>query len=373
MRFRLSLAILVAAAVGGIGAHAAAQSAPKALVDSARVDLRRYCRTNKPVGYLCPIDTLRLARASAALAPTPPPPPPPPVDTTYTSMMATDFESGTITPWYDPWAGQYQSSDLAVVNDPTNAGHGKVLSIHYYNDPATGWYDNNHGITLDTSSPAYQLGLVAEILFTGDFYLQKGPTDSLINARGLRKLNYWCAWAGTSGSDSHFCFVLATQPSVAPDVPTAPEQMFWTVPVTGPSNIGEQYGYTSVYVPTNQWHALKIQMRFNSARTKQDGILRVWLDGQVVVDRSNLWYVDPLATNDFGFGDWRIGYQLNSGQKVDETRYWDNIRILVKKNSALMASRTQRNVGPKSYPGREEIGPPNIAVHSATRIPVRIP
>ncbi len=41
----------------------------RAKVDSARADLRRYCKTSKPVGYVCPIDTLRLSRASAALTP----------------------------------------------------------------------------------------------------------------------------------------------------------------------------------------------------------------------------------------------------------------------------------------------------------------
>jgi hypothetical protein len=266
-------------------------------------------------------------------------PVPAPIDTTFTVFAATDFESGTIAPFYDPWKNP---ADLNVVADSTNSGHGKILRIRYYNDPANGWIDNNHGITLDANYAPAQITYGNEVIFTGDLYLQKGATDSLISATGLRKLNYWCSndtnWStNPTTPQNHFCFVLSTQ-SNGPGVASGVEQFEWSVTfyATQPGSVITlplQYRYTGVYLPENSWHKLTIDMRINSSPTVQDGKLRILLDSTVVEDRSNIWYVDPSwgASQKFQAYDWRIGYQLNASAKVDETRYWDNLVFKVKR------------------------------------------
>lgn len=83
-------ALLTAACVNTQPLRAQDVTTAKARLDSARTDLRRYCKTGKPVGYLCPVDTLRLARASAALvapAPTPTPTPFPAPDTSAVALI----------------------------------------------------------------------------------------------------------------------------------------------------------------------------------------------------------------------------------------------------------------------------------------------
>jgi hypothetical protein len=270
-------------------------------------------------------------------------PPAPSTDTGYAVFAASDFESGTIAPFFDPWGTSYPADYLAVVPDPTNSGHGKVLKIRYTNDPANNWFDNNHGIALDpVNHPERQITYGDDVVFTGDLYLEKGPTDSLVNADALRKLNYWCAndtdWSVSSSTpQNHFCFVLSTQPNGKGTVGTS-EQLQWNLSLaaTQPGSqktLPLQYAYTNTFVSANAWHRLRIEIKLNSSPIVQDGVLRIALDGAPVVDRSDIWYVDPSwgATQKLHAYDWRIGYQLNSSSKVDETRYWDNVRFAVKR------------------------------------------
>jgi len=245
-----------------------------------------------------------------------------PTQAAYTVMAATDFESGTIAPFINPYAGVLPGA-IDVVPDPTKSGHGKVLRIHYWNEPGKGWYDNNDAIGLDPSKASYHLGLGAEVLFTGDFYLEKSASNSDINAHGLRKLNYWC-----SSGAGHMCYVLATQPSPG----FGDQQLMSSISVTGPSNTPcDCPYYGDATVSTNAWHSLSIRIRFNTSLMSKDGILEVRLDGKTVTSRTDVQWVDPRWTNAFDISDWRIGEQLNSTAKVDEYRYWDNIRFLVKR------------------------------------------
>jgi hypothetical protein len=268
-------------------------------------------------------------------------PVPPPTDTTFKVFAATDFESGTIAPFYDPWAGSYPADWLAVISDPTNSGRGKVLSIRYANFPENGNYDNNHGIALnpnDSSTISYG----EEVIFTGDLYIAKGPTDSLLLADGLRKFNYWCSndtdWSVTPpAKQNHFCFIFTTQANGKGTTGTS-QQMEWVVDLFG-TQIGSavtvplQYGYTGLPLTQNVWHRLTIDLRLNSSPSRKDGVLRIALDNTTVLNRSDIWFIDPSwgASQKLQLSDWRIGYQVNSSSKVDETRYWDNLKFTIKK------------------------------------------
>ena len=372
--------------------------ATDSLARSVAPALRQYCATKGAAGYVktaCPIFTRQLTalqRAESALVaatvvpPTPPTPSPSPTDTGFAVFAASDFESGTITPFFDPWAGIYPAADLAVVPDPTNSGHGNVLKIHYYNDPANNWFDNNHAVSLDPSDPARQITYGDEVMFDGDLYIQKGATDSLVSATGLRKLNYWCSndtdWS-TNTPQNHFCFVLSTQAN-GPGHPSGDEQLQWNLSLaaTQPGSavtIPLQYSYTGVFLTENRWHHVQIRMRLNSSPTTQDGAFTMTLDGSVFVSRSDLWFVDPSwgPTQQLQAYDWRIGYQLNATAKVDETRYWDNLRFAAKRAHplTLAARRSRPRIPLPHYPRSIEGRPkaPTGTPASTTRIPVRKP
>lgn len=410
MRFRLTLAILAAACTAGIGTRAFAQSVPPTSRDTAFVKtvkpptdsvvsfFGQYCATKASSqttkGKVACRNYRKLAPAESALIawtvitppqpPTPPLPPSPPpiVDTTFHVFAQSDFESGSYAPLFiDPWKGQYPDTVLTVIPDPTNSGHGKVLKIDYYNNPATGWIDNNHGITLDPNSVDRQFTYGDEILFTGDIYLKRGPTDSLISATGLRKLNYWCSnnidWAVSDTTpQNHFCFVLSTQANGPSGGPSGAEQLEWglSLQATQPGStvtVPLQYTYTGVFLPENSWHRITIDMKLNSSPTTKDGSMRILLDSTVVSDWKNLWYVDPSwgPTQKMQLYDWRIGYQLNATAKVSETRYWDNIRFAGKRLHplALQARRGFRIPLPK-FPARGDTtfkAPPKPAASGA--------
>jgi hypothetical protein len=257
-------------------------------------------------------------------------------------MVATDFETGTIAPFTDPWSGSYPADWLQVVTDPTGSGRGKVLSIRYVNFPENGNYDNNHGITPASTVPNTGITYGDEIVFTGDLYIAKGPTDSVLLADGLRKFNYWCSdgtdWStGVAVPRNHFCFIFTTQANGKGSVGTS-QQMEWVVDLyaTQPGaqvTLPLQFSYTGLPLTENAWHGLKIDLKMNTAPTKQDGVLRVWLDNAPVVNRSDIWYVDPSwgSTQKLLLNDWRVGYQVNSSSKIDETRYWDNLKFQVRR------------------------------------------
>jgi len=154
---RSLLALVVAAACIAPPTALAAQSTAPTAQDSAHAHAQRipldsiqrfvlppfnqYCGTKGSPGYVrtaCQILTRQLRSAWAgesllvASAPVVVPPSAPPVDTTAkpatdTSVhvfASTDFESGTIAPFTNPYAAVLPGA-LDVVADPTNSGHGK--------------------------------------------------------------------------------------------------------------------------------------------------------------------------------------------------------------------------------------------------------
>jgi hypothetical protein len=237
-------------------------------------------------------------------------PVPTPTDTTFTVFGASDFESGTLAPFINPYAGVLPGA-LDVVNDPTNSGHGKVLRIHYWNAPLQGWFDNNDAIEPDPSDPKTHAGLGSDVIFQGDFYIPRGAMDTIINRHGLRKLVYW----GASGNAAHYVLTMQPTPS------GGDQQLMSSITQVGPSNLPcdcPYYGASTV--SENAWHTLKIEIRFNSTLAKKDGVLRIWLDGAVVTDRSAVQWDYPLWTGGLVWYDWRVGEQTNTTLAFDEYR-----------------------------------------------------
>jgi len=395
MRRLFLLASLVASCAGPtlLTAQTAKDSATAKIVgpalDSAIKHDRQLCKTKSAPKYICASgDTTRLTQAAAATAallvapaptptPTPAPAPTPaPVDTSMTVFGAVNFDDGTIGTWFDPYASVLPG-ELSIIADPTNSGHGKVMRLHYYNQPSGGWYDNNYAIEPDPALASTHATNGDQVQFDGDFYLVRtASTDTVNNGYGLRKLNYWCSAIGPS----HACYVLVTQPSVVGGYiasGTVPdEKLMSSISLTSTTGIPCDCPYYDATVSSNAWHHLTIVMRLNSTNAKRDGGLKVVLDGRVVTDRSDVQWVDPASTTPIDWSDWRIGEQLNSSHQVDEPRYWDNLRFAIKRAPVVAAATfsvrrpamaTKRPTYPKSFEG-----PPKFAAPEK-RIPVRKP
>jgi hypothetical protein len=223
------------------------------------------------------------------------------------TLVTHDFEDGTLGPYFNPW-----HSGIDVVSDPTSTGHGKVARVHYVADGVT-QVDDNVGVF---PTQTFSVGLGDSVWFRGDFYIAN-------TADGMRKLVYW-GWDGYE--PEHFSMVLELEPGTGP----ASTQLQVISVVAGPSNLPKDATYTGKFITTKQWHRLEIQLKVNSSFAAKDGILRVWLDGAILYDRTNMQWTDPLWTSDPGlykWASWGVGYQMQIGTGVgfDEYRYWDNV------------------------------------------------
>lgn len=361
------------------------QIAIDSIVHSVLPATNRYCKTSA-VGYMktaCPIlirQTTALAKAESLLvSSTGPGPIIPPTDTTFHIFASSDFSSGSLAPFWNPYAA-VQPGMTIIVPDPTNAGHGNVLKFHYenYPPPIADNYDANIAIETDQNDPATHATNGDEVIFEGDFYLPRGLLTDTLNLNGLRKLNYWCSAAGPS----HACMVLATQPNwpsgyplpIGTPVPNQQLMLSLSIP-----NLPCDCPYYGFDILSDHWYHLLIDMTLNSINAKQDGKLRIVVDGQTVTNRTDVQWVDPLSTAPIDWYDWRIGEQINSGHKIAEDRYWDNLVFKVKRapvTHALAAIPARRmrsgqrlNLPRLAFPAHEQIGPPRILSHSPNTKP----
>lgn len=237
-----------------------------------------------------------------------------------TNIAKSDFSSGAFAPqFYNPW-----SDRIDVVDDPTGGGHGKVLRIHYINDPSGGYVDDNRAVGINPLG-SFTRGLGETVWFQGDFYIP--PTavmDANLPTVVQRKLVYW-EWSNDSWGFQHpFAMVVLCQgPQFA--ISDVPQQSF-TDPNTGHI---DYIPIETARLTSGVWHRLKIQMQINSSFAATDGILRIWYDGILLFDHTDMRWTDPSWTEDpttYQWVQWNIGQQVNNQTiQVDEFRYWDNL------------------------------------------------
>ena len=218
-------------------------------------------------------------------------------------LARSDFESGTIAPFTNPWGDR----TITVVDDPTGAGKGKVVRIHYKGAAQ----DVNRALMFEHRSG---IGLGETIVVKGDLYLPPDINTSPQYAQ--RKLMYFQRLGGPE-----FWTVLT---------------MFGTqlrldngyVPARGPSVVTVSPLLT--VLQTGRWYTIEVLVTLNSTPASDDGVARVWIDGAMLYERTNLRWSDPAwppqsAPQRFGY--WLIGDQVNSSLAFDEYRYWDNVTI----------------------------------------------
>lgn len=214
-----------------------------------------------------------------------------------------DFDGGTISPYRMDGGA---SSSVTVVDDPTGAGKGKVAQFSYANGT-----DINRWIMPANHSARH-------FFFAGDMYFPSG-TANFTNNAVQRKLVY-----------------IRTQPGVG--VVAGVVISLWGDKLSAwiVNSDGTTGSYGLAQVSAGAWHRLEVEVQANSAYSASDGVLRVWLDGALVHERTGvkLYSTDPGGA--FHYDEWGVGYQRESApgeaaSSISEVRYFDRVSFSTKR------------------------------------------
>ncbi|MDQ6770244.1 MAG: Ig-like domain-containing protein [Gemmatimonadota bacterium] len=233
-------------------------------------------------------------------------------------LASNNFDAGT-------W-GQYvhfEPTDEDIVADPTGFGHGKVARFHYAgtNQDRNRFLEYNHA--LKWGSPMF---------FRGEFYLD---VADLQNGFWGRKLIYYQPhedYAKYGGASTpSFYSIIGLQGS-----------KLWVntgyVPQSGLQVDTQQVIFAQLLPRT--WYTLESELVPETSIGAGNGEMRVWLDGTLIYEATQLKWSDPawignplpggnglpLAPGDVYFERVDVGSQVNlDAGSFDEYRYWDNV------------------------------------------------
>lgn len=230
--------------------------------------------------------------ASAAITVSAPPAPP---TTSVPTLASADFESGTVSPYGDPYS---DPAMVAVVNDPTGGRGGRVLRLHYANSGG----DRNTSIEYYPAAPIRS----GSLFFRAYLYVPK-PTAAV---DAIRKLLYW-------HNDPH------TSSQVIYSILYLQGNMLRYDGGSGAHNASVLVD-AGTYNYFDHWVRVEQEVKLNTPGVA-DGELRVWLDGVLVINKSGCRWLDTAADN---LGFYQIGQQvhpMSTDDTYDEYRYFDNV------------------------------------------------
>ncbi len=230
--------------------------------------------------------------------------------TTGSTLLASaDFEDGTYGSLLAETPGH-----LAIIADPTGAGHGKVMQVTFACgntapaciQPGTTRADLNQ---FASWNPTSGLSHGSTFRFSGQVYI---PANTPHMTDGtLRKLLYF-----RTSASNEFDYVI---------------NMFGQdlgLEVAGPSQNDVRWstGYT---MPVGQWVSITVAITTNSAPGTKDGSTTIWVNGNQVLQKSGIAFTsssDPTSTrwSWLAIGHQREGVDGDS-TPISELRYWDNI------------------------------------------------
>jgi uncharacterized protein YjdB len=230
----------------------------------------------------------------------------PPTGGTATVLASSSFESGALSPFTYPW-DQYPN-DLTVVSDPTGGGHGKVVRTHYVRDDLSQGYDRNRGLMYEKGDG---IGMGQTLFFRGDLNLGAPKAGS---ESGQRKLLYWQPDPGSPpiwsvlGLYGYSMFVSAGYPDAA--------------------GVGTFQKTQITTLQPGRWYHIEYQVTLNSSFSASDGVIRLWVDGALLFEKTNMRWSDPTwtsAPSAMRLRYFLVGDQVNFDGLYDEYRYWDNV------------------------------------------------
>lgn len=240
-----------------------------------------------------------------------------PVDghTRQADMISASFDDGTLG-GFGTWAGD---GKVSVIDDPTGAGRGKVAKLRYTGSDG----DDNTTLVLKK-----KVGFGQSIFFRGEFYI---PVADLGSGAMQRKLIYfkqhedWTRYP-TFGGNRFSTVVKLTGNALGFDVEYKP---------LGASaaeiDAVRTYGTIATGLKPMTWYTLEAQQTNESSIGAGNGVLRIWLDGTLVFEKTNMRFSDPAWTHNQSIDDiywdtFMVGQQVNLfGASYNEYRYWNDV------------------------------------------------
>jgi hypothetical protein len=82
------------------------------------------------------------------------------------------------------------------------------------------------------------------------------------------------------------------------------------------------------------WYRIETEVRLNSTKTSRDGIIRVWVNGDLKYENTSVLFMPLNGYNNLTtWRSWYIGQQREGRDwvggppeyNINETRYWDNV------------------------------------------------
>jgi Bacterial Ig-like domain (group 2) len=251
-------------------------------------------------------------------------------------LASHDFNDGTFGLYTNPFP-----LDIDVVADPTGAGKGKVARLHYVRATSDGSvFDVNREFQF-----TYPRRYGDPLYFRGDFYIQAADLgDGFVQ----RKLIYWQSHEDYTkyplgyGGPNFRTVVVMYGNQLAVDATFNPAVG------NGTSDTHRTHVERLATIVPSTWYTLEVFQQLESSIGGADGILRVWLNGTMVFEKTTMQWTDPGwvgATGDYT-GSWSnpgagqgvvmdaadiysqrfyIGDQFNWSGVWNEYRYWDNV------------------------------------------------
>ncbi|HEV2150143.1 MAG TPA: Ig-like domain-containing protein [Longimicrobiaceae bacterium] len=246
-----------------------------------------------------------------------------PTVTTSTLVYGHDFNDGTIGA-FGQW-GSHITKPVSVIADPTGSGRGSVARVDYVYDPASGGAHDSNGGLYYRANPAgghpSGVGFGERIYLAGDFYLPRYPYTAPAQAQNdQRKLIYLKFGDPNARTGDVVVNLWGRADKSGMDLQLVSG---WSGSST------REFAYGIAPVAFDRWHRVEVELTANT-RGMANGSIRVWFNGQLVKERTNvmLFGASPSEATDFIY-EYGIGNQEQWAPTdlMKDYRLWDNIHF----------------------------------------------
>jgi hypothetical protein len=256
-------------------------------------------------------------------APTPTDPAPTPTQPTAgsTLLYRHDFDDGTIGS-LGQWGG-HTPKPVSVIADPTGSGRGSVAKVVYERDPAGGGSADVNGGMYYRANPAGGhpggVGFGERIYLAGDFYLPRYPHTAPAQAQFEQRKMIYLKFGNPDARTGDMVVNLWGRADKS--------GMDLSLVSGRPEH--REHAYNLAPVSFGQWHRVELEIVANH-KDASDGSIRVWLNGRLVKERTNVVLFGTSGNPDADFiYEYGIGNQeqWSPGDVMKSYRFWDNIEF----------------------------------------------
>ena len=222
-----------------------------------------------------------------------------------TILASTNFDRGNSAPFVGANGTTTGNQDIVIMDDPTGQFEGKVARIEFRRSAPRQGPDVNRALRY-TVRPG--VGLGETVFLRGDVLI---PTPQPGMESAMRKLIY----VQRQPNDQSFAVIKADGRGLKAEITR--NRVFHA-------------GANSF--PFDRKIRLEVQITTNSIAGMADGALRIWTNGNLVVNESNvMWLNSDRPFKVFMFGQQTQHKRMDRKVLFDEFRYWDNLAIATKR------------------------------------------